>query len=163
MQREERLARAVGAFIVLLLASACAPATSPAANAFPSRLEIGGPVETLLSGTFAVPAANAFGDPGFHQVLSGSGVLPTTLPETQGRRLIVSLRDAGRPAETCSQQHPLSGCATVDWSDDPTRPNVPAGGVFLNRITVQLAGGSATFYLSQDGSLRNRPDPFTPG
>ena len=111
----------------------------------------------LAAGTLALPAANAFGEPGFHQVLAARARLPRSIP--RGSRLVLTLRDASRPRQTCSSEHPLSGCATVDWSDDPARPKVPPSGVFLNR----LVAGGRTYYLSESGALARRPDRFEPG
>lgn len=117
---------------------------------------------TLASGTFALPAANAFGDPGFHEVLSTNGVLPNDLGSTAGQLLIVRLWDQSRPMQTCAQDHPTSGCATVDWSDFEGRPNVPQGGVFDNRLTVQLASGARDYFLSEEIRLNDIPDPYVP-
>jgi hypothetical protein len=106
-------------------------------------------------------AANAFGEPGFHQVLTTAARLPARLPGSA--RLVLSLRDLSRPSQRCGFDHPLSGCATVDWSDDPSRPNVPPGGVFTNAITVRLTSGPRTVYLRSSGALSDRPEPFAPG
>ncbi len=111
----------------------------------------------LASGTIRLPTAQAFGDPGFHQVVVVTGRVDR--PLSKGARLVVSLRDAGRRRIRCSSEHPLSGCATVDWSDDPSRPKVPAGGVFENSLTV----GPTKLYLSESGVLARRPDRYTPG
>lgn len=106
------------------------------------------------TGSLAVPAAHAFGDPGFHQVVVARGVVAGS-----GARLSVSLRDASRPRQRCGFDHPLSGCATVDWSDDPLRPNTPRSGVFTNAVVV----AGRTLYLRPSGALSSRPEPFTPG
>src|SRR5438132_3690556 len=111
----------------------------------------------LAAGTLSLPAASAFGEPGFHQALVAQARLPQAIP--RGTRLVLSLRDASRPRQTCSSEHPLSGCATVDWSDDPSRPKVPPSGVFLN----ELAAGGRTYFLSESGALARRPDRFEPG
>ncbi len=107
--------------------------------------------------TAIVPAASSFDDPGFHEVVEVSGTLTDAVPA--GATLVLSLRDAGRPTATCGSEHPLSGCVTVDWSDSPGRPHVPSGGVFDNHLTV----GDRTWFLSEDGTLADRPDPFAPG
>ena len=78
-------------------------------------------------------------------------------------RIVVALRDAGRPDQACSREHPLSGCATVDWSDAESRPKVPAGGVFENSLQLQLGAGVRTFYLSELGFLADKADTFDPG
>lgn len=117
----------------------------------------------LAAGTFELPAALAFGDPGFHEVLTATHTVPSDLGTTSGLRLVIALRDQSRPDVACGSEHPLSGCATVDWSDDPDRPNVPAGGVFDNSITLRLTEGPRTFFLSESGGLAGAPDPFVPG
>ncbi len=114
---------------------------------------------TLAAGTFRLPAANAFGEPGFHQVVVVEARVPPNVPSRRGLRLVVSLRDAGRPGQTCESEHPLSGCATVDWSDDPSRPKVPPGGVFDNSLTL----GRIKLFLRESGALASRPDAFEPG
>jgi len=121
-----------------------------------------GAVATLVSGQLSLPDAEAFGAPGFHEVLTVTDKLPDTLPSTAGKRLVFSLRDASRPGQTCFRDHPLSGCATVDWSDDPSRPKVPEGGVFVNSITLQLQTGPQSFFRAS-GRLADKPDSFTPG
>ena len=113
----------------------------------------------LAAGELELPAAEAFGELGFHEVLTAEATLPTDLGPTKGRRLVLRLRDAGRPGQACDTEHPLSGCATVDWSDDESRPNVPAGGVFDNRLEL----GGQTFFLSESGALAGVPDQFRPG
>ncbi len=117
----------------------------------------------LASGAFDLPAATAFGAPGFHEVLSATHLTPSDLGPTTGQRLVMKLWDAGRPTTTCSSEHPLSGCATVDWSDATSRPKVPAGGVFVNSLTLQLVSGVRAFFLSESGSLNDKPDSYNPG
>ena len=80
-----------------------------------------------------------------------------------GLEVRLRLRDAGRPGQTGSRNHPLSGCATVDWSDAPSRPKVPPNGVFDNILTLRLASGEHTFFLSEEGRLNQVPDAFDPG
>ena len=111
----------------------------------------------LAAGTLGLPAARAFGEPGFHQVLVAQARLPRRIPP--GARLVLTLRDASRPRQRCAFDHPLSGCATVDWANDPSRPKVPASGVFLN----ELVAGGAKYFLSAGGALARRPDPYRPG
>jgi hypothetical protein len=119
--------------------------------------------QTLTTGQLRLPAAAAFGQPGFHEVLVATGRVPRRMRATKGLRLVLTLRDAQRPRQTCSSEHPLSGCATVDWSDDPARPKVPAGGVFRNGLTLRLASGVRTFFLRADGTLSSKPEPYQPG
>lgn len=133
-----------------------APAASPAVSASASGL-------VLAAGTFRLPAASAFGQPGFHEAVTISSSVPVTPAPAAGRTLVVRLRESSRPGQTCSQDHPLSGCATVDWSDSPDRPKVPADGVFDNSLTLPLAGGPATLFLRADGALATRPEAFNPG
>ena len=113
------------------------------------------------SGLLDPPRASAFGEPGFHEVLTASGDVPQA--PASGSRLVLRLWDADRPDDICSFDHPLSGCATVDWSDDDRRPGVPPGGVFQNSLTLELTSGVQTFFLSQSDALNDEPDPFAPG
>ena len=117
----------------------------------------------IATGEFDLPAAAAFGDPGFHEAIQLTHSIPSALEPTAGMRIIVALWDAGRPEQACSRDHPLSGCATVDWSDAESRPNVPAGGVFDNSLQLQLGAGVRTFYLSERGFLADGADVFDPG
>lgn len=112
---------------------------------------------------FRLPAASAFGEPGFHEALTIRASVPVVLAPGAGRTLVVRLHDSSRPGQSCSEDHPLSGCATVDWSDSPDRPRVPPGGVFDNSLTLPLAGGPATLFLRADGTLNTRPEAFDPG
>lgn len=143
--------------LLLALLAAVAPA---AAGATPAAAA---PQPSVAAGELRLPAASAFGDPGFHQVLTASARVPAAVRSSARFRLVLSLRDAGRRGQTCSSEHPLSGCATVDWSDDPGRPSVPANGVFANSVTVRLASGTRTFFLTPTGSLSRQANPFEPG
>ena len=118
--------------------------------------------EVLAAGEFALPAAGAFGDPGFHEGLTAAHRVPPDSGPSAGRRLVLSLRDAGRADVGCASEHPLSGCATVDWSDFEGRPGVPDGGVFDNSITLQLASGEHRFFLSETLVLAEAPDSYKP-
>lgn len=117
----------------------------------------------LAEGEFQLPAANAFGEPGFHEVLAATHDLPSDLGSMTGSKLLLKLWDAGRPELDCDSEHPLSGCATVDWSDAPGRPNVPPGGVFENSITLRSTDGESSLFLSESGALDDSPDAFDPG
>ena len=128
-----------------------APRRAPSAQTF------------YVSRQLTLPAAHAFGEPGFHQVLTASARLPGRLVVASAWHVVLALRDAGRPGQRCAIDHPLSGCATVDWSDDPSRPNVPPDGVFRNALTVRVAGGTRTLFLRQSGALAATPDPYQPG
>lgn len=114
----------------------------------------------VAEGSFELPAAAAFGDPGFHETLTAS---TTALADAGPGRLVLALRDLDRPDETCDQDHPLSGCATVDWSDAEGRPNVPEGGVFDNHVSFEVAGETTQRFLSESDALATVPDQFIPG
>jgi len=118
----------------------------------------------LLQGTTKVDAAQSFDDAGFHKTLSLTATVPDLGPlaGVTGSTIVVSLRDASRPGQTCNQDHPLSGCLTIDWSDAPGRPRVPDSGVFRNELTF-TTGGTTTLHLSESGVLADNPDQFTPG
>src|SRR5262249_23058942 len=115
-----RVARLLALTMTLLACSAPgnAPAASPAPSASASGL-------VLAAGTYRLPAASAFGEPGFHEASTIRASVPVALAPGAGRTLVVRLHDSSRPGQTCSADHPLSGCATVDWSDSPDRPKVP--------------------------------------
>ena len=117
----------------------------------------------LAEGLLDLPAAGSFRDPGFHEVLTASWQLPSSLAGTAGSRLSITLGDAGRPEMECTSQHPLSGCATVDWSDALGRPGVPPEGVFDNHLTLSTTSGEVILFLSESGALNDAPDLFSPG
>jgi len=155
-----------------LLAAACSSgvastATSPttvlATTAVPA--ETTGDSVVLLSGTSKVEAAQSFDDPGFHKTISLTATVPELGPlaGVAASTIRVSLRDSSRPNQTCTQDHPLSGCLTIDWSDAPGRPRVPDSGVFPNQLTFITSAGESTLHLSESGVLADQPDQFTPG
>lgn len=144
------------AAVVLAACSATAPPSTTTAAASPT--ERAGRI--VASGEVDLPAATAFGQPGFHEVLAFTAALPA---DVAGRTLVLRLRDASRTGQTCGSDHPLSGCATVDWSDDPGRPKVPAGGVFENSLTLRAGSRSAVLRLRSNGRLTAAPEPFEPG
>jgi len=117
----------------------------------------------LAAGEIDLSAAQAFGEPGFHSAFMLVHELEADVTSREAKRLVVTLWDAGRPAQICDREHPLSGCATIDWSDAESRPNVPPGGVFNNSLTLELESGSLTFFLSETGVLRDAPDAYDPG
>lgn len=133
------------------------PATVAPASSSPQTSNV------IAAGEFQLPAASSFGEPGFHTPLSATHELTAGQTVINGKKLVLRLWDADRPGRTCDSQHPLSGCATVDWSDAPGRPNVPSGGVFENSISLQIGGETRRFFLSESGDLRNSPDAFDPG
>lgn len=147
------------ALVLVTLAAACAPSS----RSQPASVPLASGGQSLAVGQFSLPAAMDFGDPGFHAVVTATVRMPQTLQAPNGRLLVLTLKDAGRPTQTCATDHPLSGCATVDWSDSPDRPHVPPSGVFINTVTLQLSSGPATLYLSQSGALASTPDVFQPG
>jgi len=152
-RRDRRIELGVRLLLPLLLLAMSAAAAGAA----------GGPARPVVAGELRLPAANAFGEPGFHRVLVASARVPLGLRSPTGFRLVLTLRDATRPRQRCSSDHPLSGCATVDWADDPSRPNVPRSGVFQNSVTVRLVSGAQTFFLHPSGGLSSRPEPYQPG
>ncbi len=143
------------------LLAACGSSSSAGPDAAPDAPQLD-TTGIIASGQLEVPAATSFEEPGFHEAFEVMHTLPVGLAPAAGTNLIIRLRDQGRPDQTCSQEHPLSGCATVDWSDAVGRPNVPEGGVFDNRITVQLASGPRDFYLTEARGLADVPDPYVP-
>ena len=157
----------------VLAISACTQITAPPADQPTVTLDpvVQGPTLSIqpvsavrmATGEFDLPAAAAFGDPGFHETIRLTHSTPSALEPTAGMRIVVALWDAGRPEQACSREHPLSGCATVDWSDAESRPKVPAGGVFENSLKLQLGAGARTFYLSERGFLADEADIFDPG
>jgi hypothetical protein len=139
--------------------SSIVPSTTPAE--VPSTEEPGSGVP-LMSGSFQIPAANAFDDPGFHETFVLTGAVPAAAGGVSGE-LIVRLFDVGRPDQTCDRDHPLSGCATVDWSDFENRPGVPVGGVFDNHLSVvSTSGGPVELFLSERRGLAATPDQYSP-
>lgn len=155
-------------------APTAAPAASPTAAAsslaatatqLPTQAATTSPAlrRSLAAGELRLAAAASFGEPGFHEVLIASHDLPPEVDTTAGLRLVLRLWDAGRSQQTCSRDHPLSGCATVDWSDFEGRPGVPPGGVFENSLTVQLASGPHTFFLTERDTLDDEPNEYAPG
>ena len=137
--------------------------STPTLQPAPAEVRQNSSPQSLAQGEFRIPAAAGFGDPGFHAALVATHDLPADVDQTGGLRLVLRLWDAARPGQTCSREHPLSGCATVDWSDFEGRPNVPTGGVFDNRIVVQLESGPLTLYLTEDGELVDEPNQYDPG
>src|SRR5262249_61737067 len=131
-----------------LVAVACAQVSpTSAASATPLKAPASARGHLLASGEIHLPAASAFGEPGFHEPITVNATLPAGIAPNSVRGLVVTLRDAGRPGQTCGSEHPLSGCATVDWSDATSRPRVPPGGVFNNSVVLSLATGPLTLFL----------------
>lgn len=120
------------------------------------------PAPIIAAGVFDLADADSFESEGFHQVIELDTVIAGGYTVPAGASLILVLRDASRPSQTCDRQHPLSGCATVDWSDFEGRPGVPDGGVFDNRLVIQRPSGERTLFLSESGSLADAPDAYSP-
>jgi hypothetical protein len=131
----------------------------PSGVSSPSRAT----ARVLAAGEFDLPAAAAFGAPGFHETYNFSHTIPAELERAADQNLVVTVWDASRSGQRCSSEPPLSGCATIDWSDAESRPNVPPGGVFDNSLTVQLASGTRTYFLSELDGLAGEPDAYDPG
>jgi hypothetical protein len=159
----------IAATAISLVAAACSagsnpPATPSVSSTIASAAAIDAPngaTTILLAGSVEIPGAGAFEDPGFHEVLVLSGRLPDEVSELSGQ-LTVSLKDIGRPEQTCDRDHPLSGCVTVDWSDFEGRPGVPGGGVFDNHLNLVSASGPVEFFLSETNGLASTPDSYSP-
>jgi len=118
----------------------------------------------LASGTFEVPAVQGINDaPGFHEVFDATALVPPSIHVGSGSRILIRFRDRTRPDVKCASEHPLSGCVTLDWSDFPERPRVPAEGAFEQRLTLDAAAGHQDLFLSQSGTLNARPDHYEPG
>ena len=139
---------------------------SPAASLTPAT-ETDSPspsgARILAAGELGLSSVNSSHELGYHQVVTATHNLPSDLGPTTGFMLVLKLCDAGRLDATCSSEHPISGCATVDWSDAGSRPSVPPGGVFDNSITFQMATGLRSFFLSESGALNDEPDVLVPG
>lgn len=150
------------------LPPALASTSAPTATATPSRptVVVTDPfivaAQYLAVGEFEVLAASAARESGFHEPFSATHTVPSGLDPAKGKRLIIALREISRPQQKCDSDDPRSGCATIDWSDDPSRPRVPRNGVFENSITLLLASGSHTFYLTASGALADQPDKPNP-
>ncbi len=121
------------------------------------------PGESLLlaSGTLFLSAALENGDPGQHEVFVIDHQVPDDLPATGGAELVLALRDT-RGGQTCPEDEPESGCATVDWSAEPGAPRVPADGRFVNRVDVELASGRRSYFLSRTLRLADVVDLIDP-
>ncbi len=136
-------------------------ATDPSTTAVASAP---GAEQVLVRGSVKIPSVVGIKDaPGFHDVFETSATLPSALAATKGATLIVRFRDLTRPTMTCSYEHPLSGCVTLDWSDFPERPKVPAGGAFEQRVSLPTSTGGLDLFLSQNQTLQPQGDPYEPG
>ena len=87
--------------------------------------------------------------------------VPLGLGSTTGRQLAVRLRDVTQPDRTCEIDHPLSGCATIDWPlPEGTVPLVDEN--FRNLVAVETANGLLEFHLRMDDGLSSQPEPVHP-
>jgi hypothetical protein len=164
----------------LLLVAACSNDGASDADATPDDVQTSPPVGTddttdstaldgagepapiIAAGVFSLAAADSFESEGFHQVIELDTVVAGGYTVPAGASLVLVLRDASRPGQTCDRQHPLSGCATVDWSDFEGRSGVPPGGVFDNRTVIRRPSGERTLLLSESGVLPDAPDAYSP-
>lgn len=102
----------------------------------------------LASGLLRVPAALTPGKPE-HPYTFGQDLRPEAIARG-GETLVVRLRDASRPGKTCANDHPLSGCVTIDWfAEDASGRGEP----LRNIVTLDLATGPHTFFLHENGTL----------
>jgi len=154
-----RISLLSGVLAVALLAVACGGDKTDA----PGEPATVGSSLVLAAGTFQLPAAESFGEAGFHEPIIVTDVISEDLGSTAGSTLSIIVRDVTRPQQDCSSEHPLSGCATVDWSDQEGRPNVPPGGVFDNWLSLSLDSARRDLFLSESGDLATSPDVFQPG
>lgn len=116
----------------------------------------------LASGTLSLPAASIVGTTGDHEAFALTHRLTAEQGATAGQRLVVRLRDLSRPGMGCSSDEPEDGCATIDWSDDPSKPNVPRSGRFENRVTLELTSGVKDFFLTYNEVLVETPALIDP-
>lgn len=116
----------------------------------------------LASGEISLPGASRKNEPGHHEVFVASHLVRADLPATSGQPLRLRLRDASRPGLACPSEEPEDGCATVDWSGDPAEPRVPPGGIFENRLDLELVSGPRRLYLSRTFRLNDIPDLADP-
>lgn len=150
-------------FVVVLPLVAAAGGTSdsnttslPSTSTTETSSELGNSRGVLLTGSIDVPAAAAFEDPGFHEPFQLTGMVPADGAGVSGR-LVVRLRDEGRPDQACDRDHPLSGCMTVDWSDFEDRPQChPAG---CSTTTSQSSRPTARSSCSSRNQEHWRPPP----
>lgn len=104
----------------------------------------------LASGELSLPSTSSTSGPGFHNPFDLVTSLPENLGSTRGRRLVLRLRDLGRPTTGCSFEHPTSGCATIDYSCPAMELD--------ERVVLPLAGGSdRTYHLSDAQWLVDDP------
>lgn len=93
-------------------------------------------------------------DPNLYTEMRAQGTIPATVSGFSGRELVVSLRDAGRPQQTCTSDSPNSGCVVLDYSPivatDVTQ--------FDLTVTVDTTAGRQTYFLWRDFTLRSVRD-----
>jgi hypothetical protein len=164
-----RLAHSLLAILlVLLVGLGCGTAdspTDPGNPPDPGPGPIPPPADdavVLATGRLTLPAATTAGSSGDHEAFGITFRLDPDDEATAGQRLIFVLRDLTRPAQFCGSPEPEDGCATIDWSDDPGKINVPPSGRFENRLTLDLVTGARNFYPSLTGALALVPDLIDP-
>lgn len=110
-------------------------------------------VADCAPGSFDLPAAFELelDSVGFHELISVEGAFPQDLGATDGRELVVALRDVSRPRQTCPRDDvPWDGCASVDWDDvDGKRNAPPGGGYFENKLVIQTEDGKRELFLNR--------------
>lgn len=106
--------------------------------------------QVIASGQFELREGIQFKQFTFHHTI------PAGLGSTAGRQMAIRLRDLTDPDRTCDADHPLSGCATVDYSLELT------GQIFRNLVAVQTTAGPAELHLRLDDTLSSQPEPARP-
>ena len=117
------------------------------------------PPVVLAGGNFALPSSQGPGTPNFNFPVRIDTNLTQADPGTvAGRLLVLSLRDSGRPSQTCQgASHPINGCASIDWP--LTAPNSANS----NWLSLVLGGERRILYLTESRDLWPAPDPMKPG
>jgi hypothetical protein len=130
---------ALVAFLVILIAG--------------SSMMAGAQSLELLSGTRLIDFWRNSGpldDPNLYTRLEVRGSIPAQPGATAGGTLVVSLRDADRPQQTCPSPSADSGCLVLDYS--PILETEVTQ--FDLTVTVDLVIGRRTFFLWEDRTLR---------
>ncbi len=103
------------------------------------------PTEVLGAGELMLPFAPALAGPGFHERFDVRVPAPGSSSPSAGARLVVRLSDASRPSVECDRQHPLSGCATLDYPE----PNA----LLRNFVEVETTAGRRTYHFADSQLL----------
>ncbi|MEM7049323.1 MAG: hypothetical protein AAF604_06675 [Acidobacteriota bacterium] len=114
--------------------------------------------QVLASGQFPLGFTSGPGSPNFNSAITLAGTVPADLGPTAGGRLVLSLRDVGRPDQFCDPDDPsgglFDGCATVDWPFPGRRG--------INLVRLELADGVQDFHLRMDDTFSAIPEPDGP-